>query len=464
MIWLYNLIIIIIQLVDSELIDLFVDEISYNLPNLSACAKWNLNGTTFTDKPVGTFEAYALFVDTNNNLYMSNPANRDIYIWPNMSNTFSRIILDYWIKPYGLFLLKSGDIYISSSEDGRVYRWVETTKTIEMVVQFCTICTSIFISIRDVVYCSITSYNQIGTKSLHNNSDLMTIVAGVGFPGSAANMLRSPRGIFVATNFDLYVADYSNNRIQLFHPGEINAITVAGTLNTTELRNPISVVLDANNYIYIVDNGNHRIVASTPYGLRCIVSCTESGSSSSKLNNPRSMAFDSFGNVYVTDSFNYRIQKFSLSNNSCDTNGRKINTTLTSTLSITTLYESMYESIVTRNSPMYSRYCEDGYFYENIQIIVSKQGNYDIFINSTNQLYITLHKNYFDPAESSTNLIFQQTDWCNVSQIKFISHFHADITYNLIISTAYPNMTSSFSLALIGPSHVNINRTSKCYS
>ena len=141
-----------------------------------------------------------------------------------------------------------------------------------------------------------------------------------------------------------------------------------------------------------------------------------------------------------------------------------MNTTSTLNIATHTLYESMYQSIVTRNSSTYSRYCKKGYFYENIQIIVSKQGNYDIFINSTNQLYITLHKNYFDPAESSTNLIFHQTDWCNVSQIKFISHFHAGITYNLIISTAYPNMTSSFSLAFIGPSHVNINRTSKCYS
>jgi len=141
-----------------------------------------------------------------------------------------------------------------------------------------------------------------------------------------------------------------------------------------------------------------------------------------------------------------------------------MNTTSTLNIATHTLYESMYQSIITRNSSTYSRYCKKGYFYENIQITVSKQGNYDIFINSTNELYISFHKNYFDPMDLITNVLFYLDDWCNVNQMKFTSYLHSNETYNLIISTAYPNMTSSFSLAFIGPSHVNINRTSKCYS
>jgi hypothetical protein len=41
-------------------------------------------------------------------------------------------------------------------------------------------------------------------------------------------MLKEPKGIFVDIQFRLYVADFTNNRIQCFQPGQVNAKTVAG--------------------------------------------------------------------------------------------------------------------------------------------------------------------------------------------------------------------------------------------
>ena len=290
-------------------------EISYNLPNLSACAKWNSNGTTLIHNSNGRFSPYALFIDKNNTLFMTNLANHYVYKWLNDGNDLITIEFPYFSRPYGLFVLPTGDIYTSDRGSSRVYKWIEATKTIETVAQFCTICISIFISIHDVIYCSMTVSNQIFTTQIHNKSTLMTVVAGVGFPGSAANMLRQPRGIFVNINLDLYVTDSGNNRIQLFRSNEVNAITIVGASDTIKLNKPTNVVLDANNYIYIVDSGNHRIVASTPCGFRCIVNCGRPGGLYDGLPHPTSMGFDSFGNIYILDPFNNRIQKFLLSNN-----------------------------------------------------------------------------------------------------------------------------------------------------
>ena len=132
-------------------------------------------------------------------------------------------------------------------------------------------------------------------------------------------MLNVSRGLFVDVNFDLYVADWGNHRIQLFRQGQQNAITVAGSgsLNVTiTLNRPIHVVLDMDKYLFIVDQYNHRIVGSNENGFHCIVGCTgSSGSSANTLNKPSSMAFDSFGNIYVVDEFNHRIQKFLRLNN-----------------------------------------------------------------------------------------------------------------------------------------------------
>ena len=125
-------------------------------------------------------------------------------------------------------------------------------------------------------------------------------------------MLHNPRGIFVDINFDLYVADCSNNRVQLFQLGQSNALTVAGSTapGTITLSCPIAIVLDADKYLFIVDAGYNRVVGSGPNGFRCVVGCSGGGAAANQLNNPWSLSFDSYGNLYVADQGNSRIQKF----------------------------------------------------------------------------------------------------------------------------------------------------------
>jgi sugar lactone lactonase YvrE len=146
-------------------------------------------------------------------------------------------------------------------------------------------------------------------------------VAGTGVSGSASNLLNEPRGIFVDANFNLYVADCLNNRIQRFPSGQLNAVTIAGSGasgTTISLDCPTGLVLDANGYLFITDFNNHRVVGSSANGFRCLVGCSGvSGSSSNQLYNPTSLSFDSYGNLYVADMNNNRIQQFVLATNSC---------------------------------------------------------------------------------------------------------------------------------------------------
>ena len=133
-------------------------------------------------------------------------------------------------------------------------------------------------------------------------------------------MLYYPYGIFVDIDFDLYVADSYNHRIQLFQSGQSNGTTVAGIVvpGTITLYYPKSVVLDGDGYLFIVDSNNNRIVGSGPTGFRCVAGCSgTSGSASDQLSYPRTMAFDSYGNIFVIDTSNRRIQKFALADDSC---------------------------------------------------------------------------------------------------------------------------------------------------
>jgi hypothetical protein len=182
-------------------------------------------------------------------------------------------------------------------------------------------CYGLFVDINDILYCSIRDLHQVVTKPLNSVSNTLTIIAGTCFSGSSSYMLDSPYGIFVDINFDLYVADCVNNRIQLFQSGQLNGTTVAGSgsLNTTiTLKHPTGIVLDADSNLFIVDRDNNRIVGSGPNGFQCLVGCNIApGSASNQLYSPQSMVFDSYGNMFVTDQNNNRIQKFLLSTNSC---------------------------------------------------------------------------------------------------------------------------------------------------
>ena len=87
----------------------------------------------------------------------------------------------------------------------------------------------------------------------------------------------------------------------------------AGAPGTIQLWYPIGIVLDGDEYMFIADSFNHRIVASGPNGFRCVASCSGRGNGPNQLSTPWSLSFDSDGNMFVVDAENHRIQKFLLS-------------------------------------------------------------------------------------------------------------------------------------------------------
>ena len=145
-------------------------------------------------------------------------------------------------------------------------------------------------------------------------------IAGGEASGSSSTQLSNPKGIFVSTNYTLYVADFGNNRIQRFLEGDLSATTVAdnGTTATVILNGPSAVVLDANDHMFILDYFNNRVVGQGPDGFRCVAGCSNtSGGTASQLSQPSGLSFDSHGNIFVVDVNNQRIQKFLLSKNYC---------------------------------------------------------------------------------------------------------------------------------------------------
>ena len=162
--------------------------------------------------------------------------------------------------------------------------------------------------------------HRVEKISLDSLNETPITVAGTGGRGSAQNQLNDSWGIFVDTQFNLYVADAENNRVQLFRPGQLNGITVAGrgVPGCVELLYPIDVVLDMNGYLYIADNKHNRVVRVMGDEYLCIAGCSgKTGSAANELHLAYAVRLDSQGHLYVADEFNRRIQRFDLINNGC---------------------------------------------------------------------------------------------------------------------------------------------------
>ena len=176
-----------------------------------------------------------------------------------------------------IFITNDGDVYADDTlYHSRIMKWTvnETIGTVFMNITG--YCGGIFVDIYDFFYCSLSPSNQVLKKPLDGDGNSSVIVAGNGIAGSTPHMLNSPYGIFVDIDLSLYVADFNNNRVQLFHPDQVNATTLAGNgaPGTISLWNPIAVILDADGYLFIAEYTSHRIVGSGPHGFRCIAGCT----------------------------------------------------------------------------------------------------------------------------------------------------------------------------------------------
>lgn len=217
-----------------------------------------------------------------------------------------------------IFSTITGDIYVDDSFS-RIDKWSSDTNIRTPIIYTNSTCFGLFVDISNTIYCSMDSLHLVAKQWLNDSTTLWTTVVGNGTAGSAPSMLNTPFRIFIDTNFDLYVADAGNNRIQLFRQGQVDGITVAGhgsSSVTITLNWPTAVILDADKYLFIADGWNHRIVRSGPHGFRCIVGCScLNGSASDQLVHPAALSFDSYGNLYVLDHFNNRLQKFFLIRN-----------------------------------------------------------------------------------------------------------------------------------------------------
>lgn len=279
--------------------------------------------------------AIGVFVDNKGNVYAVDNSNHRIQKWAPGATTGVTIAggngagngANQFYKPIGVSVVND-TIYVVDQENNRVQRWDPGATSGVTVAGSSTgvggsaldrlqAPRGLFVAADRSIY--IADQNNARIVKWVPGATVGVTVAGGNGSGPGSNQLNVAAGVWVDGNDNVYVADYSNHRVQKWAPGAITGVTVAGTSGSSGntaalLRNPINIWGDTIGNIYVVDYGNHRIQKWAPGSTSgvTVAGTGSSGTTATQLYGPAGVFVDSaMNNIYVADNSNNRIQKFS---------------------------------------------------------------------------------------------------------------------------------------------------------
>jgi sugar lactone lactonase YvrE len=252
--------------------------------------------------------------------------------------------------PSGVFLDQQGSLYIADSANNVIRRVDAQTNLIATVAGTGTAgfagdggpATSAQLNYpTDVAVDAagdffIADYQNQCVREVNAQSGIVTTVAGDGVAGYSGDggsatsaELNYPSGIALSLTVDIFIADYTNNRIRRVDARSGLITTVAGNgmvgyagdggaASSAELNLPSGVFIDQAGDIFIADSVNNverRVDANT--GLIATVagdgiaglSGDGSLAFSAELSFPMGVAVDATGQMWIADSANNRIRQ-----------------------------------------------------------------------------------------------------------------------------------------------------------
>jgi sugar lactone lactonase YvrE len=165
------------------------------------------------------------------------------------------------------------------------------------------------------------------------SSDTFVVIAGTAVSGFSVEngpatsvQLNTPKGLWLTTSEDLYVADYKNHRIRKVSASIVATVVGTGTCGgmgciagligdngpafSAKLNKPLSVYMSTNGILFIADSQNYRIrmvdtnqiiTTFAGSGVATPFNGENIDATSANINIPSDVKGDSLGNIFIAD-------------------------------------------------------------------------------------------------------------------------------------------------------------------
>jgi sugar lactone lactonase YvrE len=298
---------------------------------------------------ISSIQAYGITVDSLGNIYVGNSSNRIQQISApvavsTIAGSGTATYLDgigtnaSFNRPSGVVVDSIGNIYVAEALNHRI-RKITSTGVVTTFAGSGTatyldgIGTNAGFNVPWGIAIDSTGNLYVGEQSNHRirkitSTGVVTTLAGKGtatyVDGIGTNAgFNGPAGVAVDSFGNVYVADYSNNRIRKITSagvvttlaGKNTATYVDGIGTNAGFNIPTAVGVDSIGNVYVCDLTNDYIRKIDSTGVVTTLAGKGTGTyvdgigTNAGFNAPRGIVIDCAGNIYVNDSSNNRIRK-----------------------------------------------------------------------------------------------------------------------------------------------------------
>jgi DNA-binding beta-propeller fold protein YncE len=299
----------------------------YNI-SVTNTTKWRQNGIIIYDQLV-LGNTRSMYVHDDGTIYTIHAGPTFIIEWkPNIKN--GRVVAGankvgssthQLLSPQALIVDKKTDsIIICDDSKKQILRFARQNAINEDVIISDIDCFDLAMDDKGYLYVSDIGKDDVKRWEIGVN-DSSILVAGGNGRGNHLGQFFWPVSIVVDTDYSLYVVDKGNDRVMKWMKDAKEGIVVAGGndkgYSLTQLNTPLDVIVDHLGNVYVTDSNNYRV-------MRWIKGATEgsivlggkgSGNRTYQFKFPVNLSFDKYNNLYVYDQVNRRIQKFYIASN-----------------------------------------------------------------------------------------------------------------------------------------------------